>query len=436
VSTPDVIPHPPKNGARKAFPVFENSPTFQMACRQLEEVAQHLELDQGVLERLSKPKRAMVVSIPIRMEDGRTESFIGYRVQHSLTSGASKGGLRYHPSVDLGEVAALAMWMSWKCGIMNLPFGGAKGGIAVDPTELTRNELEHLTRRFTEEILPIIGPRMDVMAPDLGTDEQTMAWIMDTYSMQLGYACPEIVTGKPVEIGGIAGRREATGRGVVYCIMKAMEELNLKPGSSTAVVQGFGNVGSVTCQELALRGVKIIAVGDRYGSIQREDGLDIPALARHVAAGKRLRDFPGAEPIPDAELFTTPCTVLVPAALERVITAENAPRLQCRILAEGANGPTTPEADTVLADSDIFIIPDVLCNAGGVTCSYFEWVQDIQQFLWTEQQVNQKLEELMMRAFQRVRHLALDRNLRMRTAALSLGVEKVAKEKSRRGLYP
>jgi glutamate dehydrogenase (NAD(P)+) len=436
VSTAEVINHEPKVTGRKAFPVFENSPTFQMACRQLEEVAGYLELDQGVHERLSKPKRAMVVSIPIRMEDGRTESFIGYRVQHSLTSGPSKGGLRYHPSVDLGEVAALAMWMSWKCGIMNLPFGGAKGGIAVDPSAMSRNELEHLTRRFTEEILAIIGPRMDVMAPDLGTDEQVMAWIMDTYSMKMGYACPEIVTGKPVEIGGIAGRREATGRGVVYCVMKALEELKLKPAASTAVVQGFGNVGSVACQELALRGVTILAVGDRSGAIRRDSGIDITALQRHVASGRPLPDFPGAEPIPAAELLTTPCTVLVPAALERVITAENAPRLRCRVLAEAANGPTTPEADVLLADSDIFIVPDVLCNAGGVTVSYFEWVQDMQQYLWTEQQVTQKLEELMMRAYYRVRKLARERRLRMRTAALSLGVEKIAKEKLRRGLYP
>src|SRR6516165_2612191 len=257
------------DNGRTPNPVFENSPTFQMACRQLDAVAEAINLDPGVLERLAKPKRAMVVSIPIRMDsDGRTENFIGYRVQHSLTSGPSKGGLRYHPSVDLGEVAALAMWMSWKCGIMNLPFGGAKGGIACDPAELSRGELERMTRRFTEEILGIIGPRMDVMAPDLGTDEQTMAWIMDTYSMKVGYACPEIVTGKPVELGGCVGRREATGRGVVYCILEALKELKLKSSEATAVVQGFGNVGSVVCQELAKRGVKLIAVSDRYGAIQ------------------------------------------------------------------------------------------------------------------------------------------------------------------------
>ncbi len=425
----DVRPHAP-------IPVFENSPTFRMACRQLELVAEHIEIDKGVLERLSYPKRALVVSVPIRMDDGRTESFIGFRVQHSLTSGPSKGGLRYHPSVDLGEVAALAMWMSWKCGIMNLPFGGAKGGIACDPATLSPGELERLTRRFTQEVLVIIGPRQDVMAPDLGTDEQTMAWIMDTYSMEVGYACPEIVTGKPVELGGCIGRREATGRGVVYCIQEAMKELKLLAAEATAVVQGFGNVGSVVSQELHQRGVRIIAVGDRYGAISNARGLDIPALVRHMAAGKILRDFPEAEVIPSDQLLTTPCTILVPAALERVITKNNAPHLNCLILAEAANGPTTPEADAILADSDIFIIPDVLCNAGGVTVSYFEWVQDIQQFLWSEEQVNQKLEELMLRAFHQVRTLAKERQLSMRLAGLSRGVLKVAREKQRRGLYP
>jgi glutamate dehydrogenase (NAD(P)+) len=407
-----------------------------MARAQLATVAEHTDLDAGVLERLSYPKRSVVVSVPVRMDDGRTESFTGYRVQHSLTSGPSKGGLRYHPSVDIGEVAALAMWMSWKCGIMNLPFGGAKGGIACDPAALSRTELEHLTRRFTEEVLPVIGPRIDVMAPDLGTDEQTMAWIMDTYSMKIGYACPEIVTGKPVELGGCVGRREATGRGVTYCILEALNELKLRPEESTAVVQGFGNVGAVVCQEFHRRGVKVVAVGDRYGAVRNPRGIDVPALAQHVAAGKLLRDFPGAERIDPNELLTTPCTVLVPAALERVITGANAGRLSCRVLAEAANGPTTPEADAVLSGSDVFVIPDVLCNAGGVTVSYFEWVQDIQQYLWDEDQVNAKLRELMLKAFHRVLSLSRSRRLPMRTAALSLGVEKVAKEKMRRGLFP
>jgi glutamate dehydrogenase (NAD(P)+) len=417
-------------------PVFDNSPTFQMACRQLDAVAEVIDIDKGVLQRMSLPKRAIVVSIPVRMDDERTEVFTGYRVQHSLTSGPSKGGLRYHPSVDLGEVAALAMWMSWKCGLMNLPFGGAKGGIGVDPAQLSRGENERLTRRFTEEVLSVIGPRMDVMAPDLGTDEQTMSWIMDTYSMKIGYACPEIVTGKPVELGGCIGRREATGRGVTYCILEAMKELNLRPAETTAVVQGFGNVGSVACQELAKNGVKIVATGDRYGSIRNLKGIDIAALTRHMTEGKLLKDFPGAEPIAPQELLLTPCTVLVPAALERVLHKDNAKKLRCRILAEAANGPTTPEADELLSDSDIFHIPDVLCNAGGVTVSYFEWVQDIQQFLWTEEEVNQRLRELMLRAFHQVRNLARERMLSMRTAALSLGVQKIAKEKQRRGLYP
>jgi glutamate dehydrogenase (NAD(P)+) len=417
-------------------PVFDQSPTFQMACHQLDAVAEVIDVDKGVLRRMSMPKRAMVVSIPVRMDDGQTEIFIGYRVQHSLTSGPSKGGLRYHPSVDLGEVAALAMWMSWKCGIMNLPFGGAKGGIACDPTQLSRDELERLTRRFTEEVLNIIGPRQDVMAPDLGTDEQTMAWIMDTYSMKVGYACPEVVTGKPVELGGCVGRREATGRGVTYCILEAMKELKIRPVESTAVVQGFGNVGSVACHELYQRGVKIVGIGDRTGALRNPAGIDVPALAKFVADGKPLCEFPGADRIAPSELLTLPCTVAVPAALERVIYKGNADKLRCHILAEAANGPTTPEADDILADGDIYIIPDVLCNAGGVTVSYFEWVQDIQQFLWSEEHVNEKLQELMLRAFQQVRALALKRGLSMRTAALSLGVQKVAREKMRRGLYP
>jgi glutamate dehydrogenase (NAD(P)+) len=436
VSAPAVPLNGTDNQPDHPRPLYVDSPTYRMACRQLDVAAEEIELDRGVLERLSLPKRAMIVSIPIRMDDGRTENFTGFRVQHSLTSGPSKGGLRYHPSVDLGEVAALAMWMSWKCGIMNLPFGGAKGGIACDPAHLSKGELERLTRRFTEEVLVIIGPRMDVMAPDLGTDEQTMAWIYDTYSMHVGYACPEIVTGKPVELGGCVGRREATGRGVVYCILEAMQELNIKPGESTAVVQGFGNVGSVVCQELYQRGVKVVAVGDRYGAIHHDGGIDVPALSRHLAAGKYLHDFPEAESLPSEQLLTVPCTILVPAALERVITGTNAAHIQCRILAEGANGPTTPEADAVLNRRDIFTIPDILCNAGGVTVSYFEWVQDIQQIGWSESQVNQKLQELMLRAFHQVLGLAKERRLSMRTAALSLGVHKVAKEKLKRGLFP
>jgi len=423
-----------------AATLFDASPTYQMACRQLETVGRALDLDPGIAQRLMVPKRSQVVAVPIRMDSGETRTFIGFRVQHSLTSGPSKGGLRYAPHVDLGEVAALAMWMSWKCAIMNLPYGGAKGGIACDPALLSIGEKERLTRRFTEEVLNIIGPRVDVMAPDMGTDEQTMAWIYDTYSMKVGYACPEIVTGKPVELGGCVGRKEATGRGVVYCIRDAMEELRIRPGEATAVVQGFGNVGSVTCDELSKLGVKIIAIGDRYGAIRNERGIDISALISHVSGPtndrKTVVGFSGAEAIDSKELLTIPCTLLVPAALERVITAENAGRLKCRILAEGANGPTTPEADAVLARTDVFVIPDILCNAGGVTVSYFEWVQDLQQFMWGEEQVNAQLQKLMHNAFHRVREEARKKKLTNRLAALSLGVQKVATEKAKRGLFP
>ncbi|MEN9674019.1 MAG: hypothetical protein RL553_2284, partial [Planctomycetota bacterium] len=416
--------------------VFESSATYRMALSQLESVAQLLKIDRGILQRLSVPKRAMIVSVPVRMDDGSTRVFNGYRVQHSLTSGPSKGGLRYHPSVDLGEVAALSMWMSWKCGIMNLPFGGAKGGITCDPASLSIGEKERLTRRFTEEVLSIIGPRMDVMAPDMGTDEQTMAWIMDTYSMKVGYACPEIVTGKPVELGGCLGRREATGRGVTFCILEALKDLNIKPEEATAVVQGFGNVGAITCAELSQKGIKVIAVSDRYGAIHNALGIDIVELQNFVSGGNLLKDFPKAKQIDADEMLILPCTVLVPAALERVIHLKNAAELKCKILAEAANGPTTPEADAIISKSDIYVIPDILCNAGGVTVSYFEWVQDIQQLLWSEEQVNFKLYELMIKAFRRVRDLALNKKISMRLAALSLGVEKIAREKIKRGLFP
>ena len=431
---------PPATTNKHGAMLFDNSPTYLMACRQLETVGAALNLDPGIAERLMVPKRSQIVAVPIRMDTGQTRTFIGFRVQHSLTSGPSKGGLRYAPQVDLGEVAALAMWMSWKCGIMNLPYGGAKGGIACDPAQLSIGEKERLTRRFTEEVLNIIGPRVDVMAPDMGTDEQTMAWIYDTYSMKVGYACPEIVTGKPVELGGCVGRKEATGRGVVYCIREALHELGILPETATAVVQGFGNVGSVTCEELNKIGVKIVAVGDRYGAIRNDRGLDIPALVKYATDEKNklrtIKGFPGAEEIDPKELLITPCTILVPAALERVITGENAGKLKCRVLAEGANGPTTPEADDVLARSDIFVIPDILCNAGGVTVSYFEWVQDLQQFMWGEDQVNAQLRKLMLQAFHRVRNEAQQKSFTNRTAALSLGVQKVATEKAKRGLFP
>jgi glutamate dehydrogenase (NAD(P)+) len=301
---------------------------------------------------------------------------------------------------------------------------------------MSRGELERLTRRYTEEVLPIIGPRIDVMAPDMGTDEQTMAWIMDTYSMKVGYACPEIVTGKPVEIGGCVGRREATGRGVVFCIIEALTELNLPVADATAVVQGFGNVGSVVCQELVNRGIKIIAIGDRDGAIMNKKGIDVNALVKHVQTARTVKGFKEAEPISPDQLLTVPCTILAPCAMERVITPDNAAKLRCKLIAEGANGPTTPEADLILQENNVFVIPDILCNTGGVTVSYFEWVQDLQQYFWDEDQVNAKLKELMQKAYHKVRSLALRKNLPTRLAALTLGVQKVANEKAMRGLFP
>jgi len=419
-------------------PLLDSSPVFRMARQQIMKVAENSELDIGILDRLSLPKRAFMVSVPVRLDDNSTVVFQGFRVQHHITSGPAKGGLRFHPNVDLGEVSALAMWMSWKCGLMNLPFGGGKGGITLDPVKYSSRELERITRRYTEELLPMIGPRVDVMAPDMGTDEQTMSWIMDTYSMSIGHACPEIVTGKPVEIGGCVGRREATGRGVVYTIMSALKEHGIDPKETSAVVQGFGNVGSVACQELVHRGVKVIAVSDRYGAIMNEAGLDVEALAKHVAANPRgLPEFPKAKRVDAQEMLNLKCTVLVPAALERVITKDNAGKLQCKIIAEGANGPTTPDADEILEERGIFVIPDILCNAGGVTVSYFEWVQDLQQFLWDESEVQKRLQRLMDDAYARVRKLAKDRSFKHnRLAALTLGIEKVAREKALRGLYP
>jgi glutamate dehydrogenase (NAD(P)+) len=420
---------------------FELSPVYLMARAQLRNAGKYLpDIDPGIIARLEFPKRSMVVSVPVKMSNGETQMFTGYRVQHSLTSGASKGGLRYAKNIDLGEVTALAMWMSWKCGIMGLPFSGAKGGIAVDPSTLNMKEKQQLTRRFTDEIHSIIGPRIDVMAPDMGTDEQTMAWIYDTYSMKIGYACPEIVTGKPVELGGCIGRREATGRGVVYCIEMAAEQHKLKLDQCTAVIQGFGNVGSVTCEELSRRHCKIIAIGDRYASIFNKTGINIAELSAYVNnpenKRKTIDGFPGAEKITSEELLAVKCDILVPAAMERVITEENAKLVDCKILAEGANGPTTPEADAILNAKGIFVIPDVLCNAGGVTVSYFEWVQDLAQFMWDEERVNSELQKQMAKAYKRVRAKSEEHGVPMRTAALIIGVEKVAREKAMRGLYP
>jgi glutamate dehydrogenase (NAD(P)+) len=412
-------------------------PAFEMACRQFDLVADRLEIPLNDRGRLKYPKRAMVVAIPVNREDGSTEVFSGYRVQHHLTLGATKGGLRYHPDVTLGEVAALAMWMSWKCALAGLPYGGAKGGITCDPTKMTAGELERLTRRYTQEMIPFIGPQIDIMAPDMGTNEQTMAWMMDTYSVHMGYSVPSIVTGKPVHLGGSLGRRESTGRGVAYLISRAMDTIGLAPEKSTAVVQGFGNVGSVTAYSLAKYGVKVIAVSDVNGGIYNAKGFDLWELQKYVGARKTVAGFPESEPISNDELLLLPCDILAPCALERQINAQNAAKIKCRILGEGANGPTTPDADLVLDQRpEIFIIPDILCNAGGVIVSYFEWVQDLQSFFWSESEVTDKLFRIMEGAFTQTLALSRKEKISMRAAALTLGIKRVHEAKKTRGLFP
>jgi glutamate dehydrogenase (NAD(P)+) len=412
-------------------------PTFRMACQQFDLVADYLQIPADDRDRLKFPKRSVTVAIPIHRDDGRTEVFMGYRVQHHLTLGPTKGGIRYHPDVALGEVAALAMWMSWKCALCNLPYGGAKGGVACEPGKLSLAELERITRRFTQEIIPFIGPRIDIPAPDLGTNEQVMAWMMDTYSTYMGFSVPGVVTGKPVLLGGSVGRREATGRGIGYLANRTMDVLGLDAGKSTAVVQGFGNVGSVAAYSLARYGVKIIAVSDASGGVFNAAGLDLRALEQHVAKARTVTGFPGAEPITNAQLLVTPCDILVPAALERQITAANAAQIRCRILAEGANGPTTPEADVILDQrSEVFIIPDILCNAGGVVVSYFEWVQDLQSFFWNETEVVDKLFRILEGAFTQTLNFSRKNKVSMRTAALALGLRRVHEAKRTRGLFP
>jgi glutamate dehydrogenase (NAD(P)+) len=409
--------------------------TSDMAVQQFDVAAAKLGLDPNLAVRLRRPDRAMVVSVPTRMDDGRVHVFTGYRVQHNDVLGPFKGGLRYHPSVNLGEVSALAMWMSWKCSLVGLPLGGAKGGIACDPAELSRNELQSMTRRYTAEILNFIGPEVDVPAPDMGTNEQIMAWIMDTYSQHKGHAVPEIVTGKPIAIGGTLGRREATGRGVVYMIIEAANYLGVDLTKCTAAVQGFGNVGSVVVKELNDIGVRVIGVADRTGGFYDVKGLPIARLLEIADQNHSLEAFPYGQKITNAELLELKCDILVPAALEMQITGENAQRLQCRILAEGANGPTTPEADVILREKDIFVIPDILANAGGVVVSYFEWVQDLQNFFWTEEEITKKLRDILVKAFHEVLHMSQKQKVDMRLAALMIGIDRVARAMLWRGLY-
>lgn len=406
------------------------------ALEQLDRAAKLLNLDPNLADRLRYPKRAVVVTVPVRMDDGKVRSFTGYRVHHNITRGPGKGGIRFGPTVSLEETTALAMWMTWKAGLMNIPFGGAKGGVCCNPLEMSRRELQGLTRRYTSEIVMLIGPDRDIPAPDMFTNEQTMSWIMDTYSMQMGYSVPGVVTGKPLVIGGSVGRREATGRGLVNLVLASVEHLGLSAGSLTAVVQGFGNVGSVAAQELSQHGVKVIAVSDVHGGAHDPAGLPVDDLIRHVEKGGKVSEFPGATPVSNRELLEIPCDILAPCATAGQITRENAPRIRCRILAEGANGPTTLEADEILARHGVFLIPDILGNAGGVTASYFEWVQDTQNFFWDLGEVNRQLSRIMTEAFREVLQLAGKRKVSHRMAALMIGISRVAEAMRLRGLYP
>src|ERR671922_958485 len=418
------------------MPTIEwRSAASEMAVQQFDIAAAALNLDANVAARLRRPERAMIVSVPTRMDDGRVHVFTGYRVQHNDVLGPFKGGIRYHPAVNLGEVSALAMWMTWKCSLVGLPLGGAKGGIACDPAELSRHELQSMTRRFTAEILNFIGPEVDVPAPDMGTNEQVMAWIMDTYSQHRGHAVPEVVTGKPVAIGGTLGRREATGRGIVYMVIEAAKHLKVDLTQATAVVQGFGNVGSVAVKELANLGMKVIGVSDRTGAFVDAKGLPVHKLLEVADKNHSLEGCPYGERISNEELLEIKCDVLVPAALEMQITKANAACLQCRILAEGANGPTTPEADAILRDKGVFVIPDILANAGGVVVSYFEWVQDLQNFFWTEEEVNKKLRDILVKAFHEVLSMSKKHAVDMRLAALMIGIDRVARAMLWRGFY-
>ncbi|MBX3733571.1 MAG: Glu/Leu/Phe/Val dehydrogenase [Verrucomicrobiae bacterium] len=408
-----------------------------MACRQFDGVADRLEIPQAEREHLKVPKRSLVVAVPVRMDGGDLRVFSGFRVQHHMTLGPTKGGMRYHPEVSLGEVAALAMWMSWKCALAGLPYGGAKGGVTVDPRRLSASELERLTRRFTQELVGFIGPHVDIPAPDMGTNEQTMAWMMDTFSVHAGHSVPGVVTGKPVGIGGSLGRREATGRGVAYLAGRAMDTLGIQASGGSAVVQGYGNVGAVAAHSLSRQGLRILAVSDANGGVYHARGLDMPHVDAWAQAHGTLAGYPEAETISNADLLELSCDVLVPAAMERQITQVNAGRLRCRILAEGANGPTTPEADAILeARDEVFVIPDILCNAGGVVVSYFEWVQGLQSFFWGEGEVMDRLFRILETAFGQTLQRSRRENISMRAAALGLGIGRVWEAKKMRGLFP
>ena len=416
----------------------EQTSAWDAALFQLETAADILGLDQGMRDLLATPKRVLTVAVPVRRDDGRLEVFEGYRVHHNVTRGPAKGGIRYHPMVSLDEVKALAMWMTWKCAVVGIPFGGAKGGVVVDPATLSVGELERLTRRYAAELLPLLGPERDIPAPDVNTDEQIMGWIMDTYSVNKGYSVPEIVTGKPIAIGGSEGRGGATSLGVMYCLFLALKELGLHPSDVTVAVQGFGKVGSGVARFLHDAGCNVVAVSDVRGGVYNSLGLNPQALLRHRRAtgSDTVATFPGADRISNQELLALDVDVLIPAALENVIRADNVDAVKARVVVEAANGPTTPAADKVLDDRGVLVVPDILANAGGVTVSYFEWVQDLQAYFWSEDEVNDRMRQIMERAYGEVSALADDKAISMRQAAQVIGVGRVAEAHRTRGLFP
>jgi glutamate dehydrogenase (NAD(P)+) len=417
-------------------PLEWDTPLFRTALTQFEQSLPHAEVNESIAERLRYPERSVIISVPVHRESGAVEVFPAYRVQHSSVLGPTKGGIRFDLHVNLGECAALAVWMTWKCALLRLPYGGAKGGVRCNPRELSERELQRLTRRYTSELMGVIGPQEDIPAPDMATNEQTMAWMMDTYSMQVGHAVPEIVTGKPVSLGGSLFRHEATGAGVVMVIERASQRLGWNLADQRCVVQGFGNVGGVAAQELAAKGATVVAVSDISGGVYAEGGIDVAAARTWVAAHGSLAGLSDAESVTNAELLELPCDVLVLAALEDQLTGENAPRIEAKLVAEGANGPTSIDADAILAERGILVLPDVLTNAGGVTVSYFEWVQDLGRLFWSRDEIRARLAEKLGDAFDRVWALSEKKGISLRQAALVAGINEVGAALKARGLYP
>jgi len=409
---------------------------YDMAVAQFDEAAGRLGLSQAMRAILRKPKRELIVNFPVRMDNGDVEMFTGYRVQHNINRGPAKGGIRFSPEVSLDEVRALAMWMTWKCAVVGIPFGGAKGGVICDPHKLSRGELERLTRRYATEISILIGPDSDIPAPDMNTNPQIMAWMMDTFSMHRGYSVPAVITGKPLSIGGSEGRLEATARGVQFMAQEAMRDLGMQVEGCSVVIQGFGNVGSISARLFHELGCKVVGVSDISGGVYNAKGIDIHRALRHSIEHGSLRGLMDTEPVTNAELLELPCDVLVPAALENQLTAKNAARVKARLIIEAANGPTTPDADHILNDRGVMIVPDILANAGGVTVSYFEWVQDLQRFFWAEHEINNRLESIMTRAYRASRTKADEQETNLRVGAYLLAVARVAEATETRGVYP